>query len=171
MVGSARKEQFSDIRGELRKRINMLEAVLADEQKTFAAAQEKALAEHRKRADAVKSALANYRTMLDLEESFSSVDLTDDIGPRQPSNQGGINITLPEGRLPLADFFIVTLRERGPMTKEALKAAAERAGYFGLQEGGGRKTHATLENIKRSGRIHMNESGEFVAGEMEQALL
>jgi len=56
--------------------------------------------------------------------------------------------------LALPDFLIEAVRER-PRQKEALKSAAEGAGY----EDAGRKVHVTLLNMVQSRRLRVREDG------------
>ena len=60
---------FRDIRADLRTRIERLEAMSSRAQTKFIESQERAATEHRKVMDGFKNALANYRKLLELEES------------------------------------------------------------------------------------------------------
>lgn len=81
-----------------------------------------------------------------------------------------MKIPMPTAQPSLADFFINQLIHAGAMSKDELRLAAEAAGYF-EPGGGGRSTHATLENIKRSGRVIFGDDGKYTVNTMEKALL
>ncbi|RXT48546.1 hypothetical protein B5V03_11445 [Bradyrhizobium betae] len=161
---------FRDIRTDIRARIRSLEDTSQRQQAEFVKAQEKAAAEHRQIMEGFKSAIDSYKRMLDLEEAMAShnmLDTRDKGGPAQTEVKIPVPVALP----PLADFFVSKLAQNGPLTKEELREAAQAVGYFGEAGGGGRATHATLENIKRSKRVVLGDDGKFHASEMEKALL
>jgi outer membrane translocation and assembly module TamA len=164
-----KKSDYQDIREELRKRISLLESMQTKEQAKFTALQERAIADHKKAMDAFKAALANYRSMLELEESFSRgvLNASEEIGPKREGETASVNITLPTSKLPLADFFVKTLGEAGPMSKGELRQVAVDAGY----EIDGRHTHATLVNLTRNQRVKQTDDNKYIANEMEKALL
>jgi len=164
-----KKATYRDISEELRARIALLEEVMANEQAKFTAEQEKAAAAHKQSMDAIKGALANYRSLLELEQGFAKSMLAsaDEIGPKQEGQATSVNITLPAAKPPLADFFVKTLAETGPMSKDELRQVAVDAGY----EIDGRHVHATLVNIQRNGRILPTLDGKYAAKKLEKALL
>ena len=161
---------FRDIRADIRARIKSLEDTAQREQADFTKAQEKAAAEHRQVMEGFKSAIESYRRMLDLEEAMASHNMLDSRDKEGPA-QTEIKIPVPVALPPLADFFVSKLAQDGPLTKEELLDAAQAVGYFGEAGGGGRATHATLENIKRSKRVVLGDDGKFHASQMEKALL
>jgi len=59
------------------------------------------------------------------------------------------------------DFVIDQLRKRGSMTKDEVRDAMERAGYFAGGEAPGRSAHLTLVNLERSGRLRSDDSGRY----------
>lgn len=154
--------QYSDIRDEVRKRIDLLEKMVAEEQSSFAAKQEKLLAAHKAAMDGYKRTLANYRDMLILEESFAKniLKAQDAIGPQM---EGGakVQITIPQARLSLADYLIGEIEKRGPLGKEQLRLSALMAGYFEHGDTGGRAVHATLMNFLRNKRLTVGINGEY----------
>lgn len=83
----------------------------------------------------------------------------------------------PDERLPLAvptmelgEFFLTRLQVESPQSKDDLRAAAERAGFFPDGDGG-RKTHATLMNYARSGRIRTLPNNMYAYPTLTMALL
>ena len=157
-----------DICDDLRARVKMMEEVIGGEERKFQQEQERAALEFKRRMETFRNALEGYRNMLVLEEAFAQSSLIGDeekVGPRPE-----IKIQMPEQKVALPEFFIARLRENGPMTKEELRIAAQGAGYFG-DFSGGRSTHVTLENIKRSNRVFLTEDGKFRVSESEKALL
>lgn len=162
-------DAFRDIRDDLRTRVKKLEAMLEATQAKFVAAQEKALAEHKRETDAFKAAIAGYRRMLDLEETFAKNDVLDPqnkIGPRPE----GVKIAVPQLQLPLADFICAELSERPSTNKEGLREAAEQAGYF-TAGGGGRAIHATVINLLRTKRISVDINGKYSVVKRENVFL
>lgn len=160
--------RLRDISEDLDARIEALGKVIEREQAEFSKRQEEAAAEHRKKVDGLKRALVNYQQMRDIERFILQRTIEDqkDVGPTQD-----VQIEIPTPRLPLAEFFISELRQRGDMSKEELREAAHAARYFSEGDSGGRATHATLENIKRSNRILLTEGGKYTVNTMEKALL
>lgn len=162
-----KKADYQDIREELRKRVSLLESLAAKEQTRFEAEQEKAAAAHKKAMDSYKIAIASYRDMLTLEESFSVNMLAaqNEVGPKQENET--VKINLPAPKVSLAEFFVKTLAETGPMNKDELRQVALDAGY----EIDGRHTHATLVNLTRNQRIKPASDNKYVVNELEKALL
>ena len=157
--------EMRDISADLRSRIALLEKAREVEIARFQDAQEKAATEHKQKVDQVNKTIANYRNMLDLEEFMASSNIVGAgrmVGPMP-------EIKMPVSRLPLPEFFIEELNRRGAMTKEELRQAAQSAGYF--TDSGGRSTHVTLENIKRSNRVILGADGKYTANTLEKALL
>jgi hypothetical protein len=158
---------FRDIRADLRTRIVRLEEMSNRAQAKFIETQEKAAADHKRAMDSFKAAVANYRQLLELEESFAEVnvlDINDKIGPMPEE----VKIQMPVARPALADFFCDKIKHLGPLTKGELRGLAQQAGYFNGDEGG-RQTHATLVNIKRTGRVNELEGARFELVEKENA--
>jgi hypothetical protein len=162
--------EYQDIREELRKRIDLLERMMGTAEAEFAAKQEKAIAAHKATVDGFKATITNYRNMLELEESFAKSVLQAQNTIGQQPGDASVKLTIPTARPSLAQFFISELVLRGPLSKEELRQAGERAGYFEVG-GGGRSTHATLENIKRNNRVILGADGKFSANNPEKALL
>jgi hypothetical protein len=160
--------RLRDISEDLDARIEALNKVIESEHADFTKRQEEAATEHRKKIEGLKRALVNYQQMRDIERFILKRTTEDqaDVGPTQD-----VQIEIPTPRLPLAEFFISELRQRGEMSKEELREAAHAAKYFSEGDSGGRATHATLENIKRSNRILIAESGKYTVNTMEKALL
>lgn len=171
MTVTIRRKQveFRDIRGDLRARIKSLEETSEREQAEFIKKQEEATAEHRKSMDAIKGALAGYRRMLELEESLAEHNMLDTENKMGPS-LAEVKIPVPASRIPLYEFFIAELKEKGPLSKDELREAAQRAGYFSAGDGGGRATHATLANITRSKRVVVGDDGKFSVSPIEALL-
>jgi hypothetical protein len=69
----------------------------------------------------------------------------------------------PAPTIPLAMFFVETLRKMGPMTKDELRRAAVKEGYFEDDDDGGRSTHASLLNSERGNRVKRLEDGRYEA--------
>jgi hypothetical protein len=64
----------------------------------------------------------------------------------------------------LADFFVARLAEQSPQHRDDLRKAAEEAGYFDDGESAaGRRTHATLMNTARAGRIRDLGAGLYAS--------
>ncbi len=61
--------------------------------------------------------------------------------------------------VPLADYVVQVARATGPKTKDEFKALAEEAGYAA----DGRRLHATLVNVTRTGRLQQLEDGRYGA--------
>ncbi len=61
---SDHKSKFADIRDGLRERIAMLDRMAAKEVEEFAAAQEKALAQHKEQMESFKATAATYKRLL-----------------------------------------------------------------------------------------------------------
>ena len=61
----------------------------------------------------------------------------------------------------LGEFFLMQLQVHSPMSKDELRGAAERAGYFMDGESGGRRTHTTLMNYARSRRVRELPDGRY----------
>lgn len=55
--------------------------------------------------------------------------------------------------MPLDDFFVQQVQTKSPRSKDDLKEAAIKAGYFPDVTTAGRATHTTLLNITRANRI------------------
>jgi hypothetical protein len=160
---------FRDIRADLRTRIERLDAMSSRAQARFVENQEKAAAEHKKVMDGFKNALANYRKLLELEESFAEanvLDVNDKVGPMPEE----VKIQMPLAQMPLADFFCEKLKHMGPLTKGELRGLAQQAGYFDGEEGG-RQTHVTLVNIKRNGRVNEIDGARFEIAKKESQLI
>jgi hypothetical protein len=158
---------FRDIRADLLTRIARLDEMSNRAQTRFIEKQEKEAAEHKRVMDGFKSALANYRQLLELEESFAEanvLDVENKVGPMPEE----VKIQMPVARPALADFFCEKLKHLGPLTKSELRGLAQQAGYFNGDEGG-RQTHATLVNIKRNGRVNELEGARFELVQKENA--
>jgi hypothetical protein len=77
----------------------------------------------------------------------------------------------PEDRnlkLPLADFLIYQLKERGPSSKDDLRAAAENHQYFSDGASSGRPVHATLMNLVGSGRVQKTLDGFYTCDHLRR---
>jgi len=60
----------------------------------------------------------------------------------------------------VGDFFIQLMRE-APHSKEELRIAAEKAGYFKGPENPKRVTHLTITNMERGGRIKRDANDRY----------
>ena len=131
----------------------MLDKMAAKEVEEFAAAQEKALAQHKEQMESFKATAATYKRLLALEEGFvQHVDeLNARIGPL-PQNAAEVKMPIPPALPPLGDFFCARLQQFGTLSKERLRVLAEQAGYFG-SDTGGRQTGPN------SGQHHASWSG------------
>jgi hypothetical protein len=105
---------------------------------------------------------AKYRSaMADFDRELGALKTLFEIEMRRHEGPSSLPAELAAPRLPLADFFITTLHSRGRLTKDELKAAAEKAGYFSDGESSGRATHTTLLNIVRAKKIVEDEDGVY----------
>jgi hypothetical protein len=165
-ISRAATKRLRDISADLEDRVKALEDAMEQAQARFLESQEKAASAHKKQMDALKGAIANYRNMLSLETALAASlrDEPDKIGPVQAE----MKISMPAARMPLGDFFCSELVQFGSLTKAELRALAQQSGYF-EGEDGGRQTHLTLVNIKRSGRVIELDGGRFKIVDKETA--
>ena len=61
----------------------------------------------------------------------------------------------------LSSFLIQQTRKIGRISKEDLRISAVKAGYFSVDDGGGRVVHATLLNLVRSGRLQEYDDSTY----------
>jgi hypothetical protein len=141
-----------DIRKDLQERISATEAEMVAEARAFQREVEVLQAKFRIKADEKQAFLNGLRRLLDNEE-------------RAFANGGsGSNpvADLVRPNMPLADFILQEMAERGPKTKEELRDAAQLAGYFRPGDGG-RAVHATIVNLTRVGRAIVLDDGKLRA--------
>jgi DNA gyrase/topoisomerase IV subunit A len=135
---------MEDIRSELRERLKDVQTRLDEEKEHYGAARRTLDAEHAN----------NMEKLTALRAALITVFESENVGERAPDR------TLPRLNLSLKDYFLTVLHTRGPMTKDELKDAAERAGYFDAATAG-RATHTTLLNLSSSGRLNRLSDGRY----------
>jgi len=70
----------------------------------------------------------------------------------------------PKPKMSLDDFFVQVAEKFGTASKQNLREEAEHAGYFVDGGPNGRRTHATIMNIVRSGRLREIEPDVYAPG-------
>lgn len=132
-----------DIRNDLRERLADLDRKQAHQTKTYQAEILRIEEEHRAAIKEIETERAALKQLLAIEDhrSATSHNFTMCLDPR----------------IPLAEFLIAKVSTCGRMGKEALRSAAEEAGYVD-----GRTFHTTLMNITKGRRLHQNADGSYV---------
>lgn len=139
-----------DIRDDLRERLKAADARLDDEKERYSAERNRVEAEHARNVEAIHEQRRALITILNAENEATG-------SPAEPEFQAR------NMRLPLKDHFITYVHTYGPQTKDDLKDAATRAGYFDEDSSGGRTAHAILMNLTTSGKLIRLPDGRYAA--------
>jgi hypothetical protein len=142
---SVRASQMSQFADELRERLLRANDRIASIESTYQRAREDLERRYRlEQSDAVAERNA-LQTLLEAEERRHREPVTRAEPPA----------------MELGEFFLMQLRLYSPMSKDDLRVAAERAGFFTEGESSGRRTHTTLMNYARSRRIRELPGGMY----------
>ncbi len=141
-----------DIRDDLRERLKILDVRLAEETERYSAVRRELEADHMHKLEVIKAQSDAIITLLNAENESNGF-------PIEPVQ------SLPGMRLPLKDYFLTLTYTRGPLTKDDLRDAANRAGYFDDDASAGRVTHATIMNLVSSGRLVRLSDGGYAKPE------
>ncbi|MGH6852121.1 MAG: hypothetical protein ACREDJ_02770, partial [Methylocella sp.] len=139
-----------DIRNDLRERLTSVLGRMADAQAEY----DHDRNELERRFNDQFVAFCNERSSLETLLEIESRRQGEEPEVRQ-------RLTVAAFRLPLADFLIYQLKERGPSSKDDLRAGAENHKYFPDGGSSGRRVHATLMNLVRSGRVREQPDGLY----------
>jgi hypothetical protein len=137
-----------DIRDELRERLRIVELREAEEQERYSLARRELDSAHASTVATLHEQRKALLTIIDAENENGGL-------PATPAR------SLPVMRLPLMDYFMTIIGTSGPQTKEGLKDAARRAGYFDDAASAGRITHATVINMVSAGKVIRRADDRF----------
>ena len=140
-----------DITKDLQEREKLIDQMIEQERHIFEAQKRKLEEAHRARIEELKVARGNLVRLLSIEEQL-----------RNKASGGKVEqLALPgAARMPFAEFLLHLLLD-GPKSKDELREAALRAGYFADGAAVGRALHATLINIQRNGSVEESNSGDY----------
>jgi hypothetical protein len=144
-----------DIREDLLERIKATETEMVSDAQLFQHEVKQLEIAFRRRAEEKQGILNGLRRLLDSEQRAFAAGGDDRVQPNALSN-------LVRPNMPLADFLLQEMAERGPKSKEELRDAAQEAGYFKPGDGG-RAVHATVVNLLRVGRAIVLDGGKLRA--------
>ena len=139
-----------DIRNDLRERLAAVIAQLVDVRTEY----DHDRNDLERRFNEQFTALSNERSSLEIILASESRRQGEDPEFHQKPKDRSL-------KLPLADFLIYQLKERGPSSKDDLRSAAENHQYFSDGESSGRPIHATLMNLVGSGRVQKTLDGIY----------
>lgn len=147
-----------DIRSDLQDRANLLEEQISAAYAHFEKRLEQLQGERDAKVSEPKSELQAIAKLMDSERRRlnGSKPLVRAVQPRR-------------SQVPLADFFVRKLSEKGTMSKDDLGACAVREGYFDDDESAGRAV-TTLVNLAKSDRIQQLADGMFAPALLSQTL-
>jgi hypothetical protein len=136
-----------DIIEDLKERLRNVLARYADEEASYTEARVELDAKHRQAI-----------SLLNVEQNAIEQLLRSELARTGSAMQEPV---LPRPKLSLVDFLLTKLHADGPMPKDDLRRHAQLAGYFGDEDAGGRKVHATLMNLATAGRAHRLPDGKY----------
>jgi hypothetical protein len=148
-----------DIRSDLQDRANLLEEQISAANAHFEKRIEQLQSERDAKVSEPKLELEAIAKLMDSERRRlnGSTPLVRAVQPQR-------------SQVPLADFFVRKLSEKGTMSKDDLGAWAVRDGYFDDDESAGRAVNATLVNLAKSDRIQQLPDGSFAPASLSQTL-
>ncbi|WP_156368939.1 hypothetical protein [Methylobacterium sp. Leaf100] len=135
-----------DIRADLQERLEIL-----------AARESEVVREHNRHMRELEQRLENATKSL--QEERSAIQSMMAVEMRRHGDDSRIHAPL----LPLQDFVVREAFKRGITSKEDLRLAAVKAGYFPDGETGGRQIHTTVLNLTRANRLIEVQDGRYKA--------
>ena len=136
-----------DIAQDLKERLRNVLARYADEEASYTEARLELDAKHR---EAI--------SLLNVEQNAIEQLLRSELARTGSAMEEPV---LPKPKLSLVDFLLTKLHADGAMAKEDIRRHAQLAGYFGDEDAGGRRVHATLMNLVSAGRLHRLPDGKY----------
>jgi hypothetical protein len=137
-----------DIRNDLRERLAELDGRKGDELATYADECRRLQQAHMEKMGAIDRERDALKKLLEIEDRRALA---------MPALKFG---SAP--KVPLADFLIAKVQTSAPIEKDALREAADEAGYTDH-----RAFHTTLLNITRKGRLSQDSSGRYLPATTE----